>query len=162
MHSLSGEIVTTVVYGTAATIIGLVTIYQAHRAWTIWREHLHNTVPHRSSLELGLASSSPTPGPSVHPRTIGTPLHATNESRDGVVHDISSTLLPSPPSQLPPLATLTANEASLVPRSSLGPEDNTTDTNTDAHLDSRAIGKVNITSPLEPTDGKSSLHQAPA
>ena len=39
MPPLSGDIITTVVYGTAATIIGLVTIYQAHKAWSLWNSH---------------------------------------------------------------------------------------------------------------------------
>ena len=39
MPSLSGDIITTVIYGTAGTIIGLVTIYQAHKAWALWHSH---------------------------------------------------------------------------------------------------------------------------
>ena len=39
MSPLSGDLITTVVYGTAATIIGLVTIYQAHKAWSLWNSH---------------------------------------------------------------------------------------------------------------------------
>ena len=39
MHPLSDDIITTLIYGTAATIIGLVTIYQAHKAWTLWHSH---------------------------------------------------------------------------------------------------------------------------
>ena len=43
MPSISADIVTTVVYGTAATIIGVVTIYQSYMAWRLWREHHHNS-----------------------------------------------------------------------------------------------------------------------
>ena len=43
MPSISIDVVTTVVYGTTATIIGLVTIYQAYIAWRLWLEHHHNS-----------------------------------------------------------------------------------------------------------------------
>ena len=43
MPSISADVVTTVVYGTAATIIGVVTIYQSYKAWRLWREHHHNS-----------------------------------------------------------------------------------------------------------------------
>ena len=43
MPSISTDILTTVVYGTAATIIGVVTIYQSYMAWRLWREHHHNS-----------------------------------------------------------------------------------------------------------------------
>ena len=43
MPSISADIVTTVVYGTAATIIGVVTIYQSYMAWRLWREHDHTS-----------------------------------------------------------------------------------------------------------------------
>lgn len=55
MPSISADIVTTVVYGTAATIIGVVTIYQSYKAWRFWREHHHSSnqssqgVPNTSS-----------------------------------------------------------------------------------------------------------------
>lgn len=42
MPSISVDAVTTVVYGTAATIIGVVTIYQSYTAWRLWREHHHH------------------------------------------------------------------------------------------------------------------------
>ena len=44
MPSISVDVVTTVVYGTAATIIGVVTIYQSFIAWRLWREHHHHNV----------------------------------------------------------------------------------------------------------------------
>ena len=43
MPTLSVDIVTTMVYGTAATIIGVVTIYQSYIAWQLWRKHHHNS-----------------------------------------------------------------------------------------------------------------------
>ena len=42
MSSISADVVTTVVYGTTATIIGVVTIYQSYTAWRLWREHHHH------------------------------------------------------------------------------------------------------------------------
>ncbi|KAK0514863.1 hypothetical protein JMJ35_002242 [Cladonia borealis] len=57
MPSLSGDIITTVIYGTAATIIGLVTIYQAHKAWTLWHSHRQSQEHSQPDVELG-------PGPS--------------------------------------------------------------------------------------------------
>lgn len=44
MPSLSVDLVTTVVYGTAATVIGVITIYQSYTAWQLWREHHHNAI----------------------------------------------------------------------------------------------------------------------
>ena len=43
MPSISADIVTTVVYGTAGTIIGVVTVYQSYVAWQLWHEHHHNS-----------------------------------------------------------------------------------------------------------------------
>ena len=43
MPSVSADVVTTVGYGTAATIIGVVTIYQSYMAWRLWREHHHSS-----------------------------------------------------------------------------------------------------------------------
>ena len=45
MPSLSVDVVTSMVYGTAATIIGVVTIYQSFIAWRLWHEHHHNSRP---------------------------------------------------------------------------------------------------------------------
>ncbi|KAI9872971.1 MAG: hypothetical protein M1830_000983 [Pleopsidium flavum] len=45
-----GNVISTVVFGTLAFTIGLITIWQAHRAWQLWRTH------HTSS---GGASTSP-------------------------------------------------------------------------------------------------------
>ena len=42
MPSIPVDLVTTVVYGTAATVIGIVTIYQSYTAWRLWREHHHH------------------------------------------------------------------------------------------------------------------------
>ena len=42
MPSISVDVITTVVYGTTATIIGVVTIYQSYTAWRLWREHHHH------------------------------------------------------------------------------------------------------------------------
>ena len=60
MPSLSGDIITTVIYGTAGTIIGLVTIYQAHKAWALWQSHRQSqdqsqpgTYQHTFTLPLG-------------------------------------------------------------------------------------------------------------
>ena len=43
MPSLSVDVVTSMVYGTAATIIGVVTIYQSFIAWRLWHEHHHTS-----------------------------------------------------------------------------------------------------------------------
>ena len=43
MPSLSVDVVTSMVYGTAATIIGVVTIYQSYVAWRLWHEHHHTS-----------------------------------------------------------------------------------------------------------------------
>ena len=50
MPSISVDVVTTVVYGTAATIIGVVTIYQSYKAWRLWREHHHSSVQSSQGL----------------------------------------------------------------------------------------------------------------
>ena len=55
MPSISADIVTTVVYGTAATIIGVVTIYQSYMAWQLWREHHHTSGPSSQGM-LGISS----------------------------------------------------------------------------------------------------------
>lgn len=50
MPSISADVVTAVVYGTAATIIGVVTIYQSYLAWRLWREHHHSSVQSSQGL----------------------------------------------------------------------------------------------------------------
>ena len=61
MPSTSADVVTTVVYGTTATIIGVVTIYQSYLAWRLWREHHHHHHPGQSSQGLSEMSSQLTP-----------------------------------------------------------------------------------------------------
>ena len=100
MPSISADIITTVVYGTAGTIIGVVTIYQSYVAWQLWREHHHNSgqssqgVPATSSplaskdklclllctdLELALGSALVVrPEPSVTASTNVAPVHDTD------------------------------------------------------------------------------------
>ena len=56
MPSISIDVVTTVVYGTAATIIGVVTIYQSYMAWRLWREHHHHN-PRQSAQGMSEVSS---------------------------------------------------------------------------------------------------------
>ena len=51
MPSIPVDLVTTVVYGTAATVIGIVTIYQSYSAWRLWREHHHH---HRGQSSQGM------------------------------------------------------------------------------------------------------------
>ena len=41
ISSNSAEILMTAIYGTAATIIGVVGIYQGRRAWMTWYAHHH-------------------------------------------------------------------------------------------------------------------------
>ena len=57
MPSISVDLVTTVVYGTTATIIGVVTIYQSYTAWRLWREHHHHRHPGQSSQGMPQISS---------------------------------------------------------------------------------------------------------
>ena len=57
MPSISVDLVTTVVYGTTATIIGVVTIYQSYTAWRLWREHHHHHHPGQSSQGMPEISS---------------------------------------------------------------------------------------------------------
>ncbi|CAD6567016.1 MAG: hypothetical protein ASARMPREDX12_009218 [Alectoria sarmentosa] len=78
--SNSAQIITSVVFGITATVISIVTVWQGHRVWKMWREHAHgqeNLAPgidqlvhvqkspfthsHPVDVELGFQSSRSTP-----------------------------------------------------------------------------------------------------
>lgn len=82
MPSISADIVTTVVYGTAATIIGVVTIYQSYKAWRFWREHHHSSNQSSQDVELALGSALVVrQEPSNTASTNVAPVHDTNNLR---------------------------------------------------------------------------------
>ncbi|KAK0508687.1 hypothetical protein JMJ35_008963 [Cladonia borealis] len=79
MPPLSVDVVTTVVYGTAGTIIGVVTIYQSFIAWRLWHEHHHNSRQSSPDVELALRSALVVqPEPSVTASTNVAPVHDTD------------------------------------------------------------------------------------
>ncbi|MCJ1278006.1 hypothetical protein MMC21_005820 [Puttea exsequens] len=41
--SLPSDIIISIVFGIVATITGVVTVYQGHRAWKLWLDHRHRT-----------------------------------------------------------------------------------------------------------------------
>ncbi|KAK3171770.1 hypothetical protein OEA41_003854 [Lepraria neglecta] len=53
------EILMTAVYGTTATIIGIVTVHQGRRAWMIWHAYHHRQEGEAADLELGHPISLP-------------------------------------------------------------------------------------------------------
>ena len=40
--SISTDMITSIAFGLTASIIGLVTLWQGYRAWTIWHDHRHD------------------------------------------------------------------------------------------------------------------------
>ncbi|CAF9933742.1 hypothetical protein IMSHALPRED_009461 [Imshaugia aleurites] len=54
------QTVINVIFGITATAIGMLTVWQGHRVWKMWREHAHDQDNVVRDIELGLQSSQST------------------------------------------------------------------------------------------------------
>ncbi|KAM0806035.1 hypothetical protein BDR22DRAFT_884437 [Usnea florida] len=75
------EIAINVVFGITATIISIVTVWQGHKVWKMWRGYTHDPESVAPDIELGLASSESTP-PTPEGRDLGNVIATSAPSAD--------------------------------------------------------------------------------
>ena len=55
ISSSSSQTITTVTFGLCAFVIGLVTVWQSHKAWKIWHANYQHATPAQGKIQRGIA-----------------------------------------------------------------------------------------------------------